>query len=81
MQEATSNLRDIVAEMQKTARLALGEESMGGFFGIGAKKPDKAELAKQMRKLYVDGGNEWNKYVAAANDELALQFPRLSYVK
>jgi len=81
MQAAVAELRDVVQEMQKTARTALGEESTGGFFGLGAKKPSEAELSKKMRELYVAGGNAWNKYVKEANDELALQFDRFEYIK
>ena len=81
MQSKIAKLREIVQEMQKTARLALGEESTGGLFGFGAKKPSDAELAKRIRELYVAGGNEWNEYILEANDSLALQFDRFDYIK
>lgn len=80
MQSAVADLRGIVAEMQKVSRQALGEEK-GGLFGLGAKKPNEAELSKKMKELYVKGGNAWNEYVLAANDELALQFDRFEYIK
>lgn len=56
MQAAVAKLRIIVADMESTAKQALGEEGGGGFFGFGAKKVPEAELAKKMRQLYVDGG-------------------------
>jgi hypothetical protein len=80
MQAAVADLREIVKEMQKVSRQALGEEK-GGLFGLGAKKPNEAELSKKMKELYVKGGNAWNEYVLAANDELALQFERFEYIK
>jgi hypothetical protein len=80
MQAAVADLREIVKEMQKVSRQGLGEEK-GGLFGLGAKKPNEAELSKKMKELYVKGGNAWNEYVLAANDELALQFERFEYIK
>jgi len=81
MQSAIVETREVVVELQKTARLALGDEGGGGLFGFGAKKPNQAELSKQARSLYVNGGNSWNKYVMAANEDLALQFDRFEYIK
>jgi hypothetical protein len=82
MQAKVEKLREVVQEMQKTARVALGEEKVGGgLFGLSAKKPSDAELAKTMRALYVAGGNIWNEYVYAANDDLALQFDRFDFVR
>jgi hypothetical protein len=81
MQAYIARLREIVEEMQKTARQALGEESSGGLFGFGGKAPSQAELTKQSRTLYIEGGNVWNQYIAAVNDDLALQFERLEYIK
>ena len=81
MQAKVAKMRTVVESMQSVSRQALGEEGGGGFFGLGAKKPNESELAKQMRQLYVEGGNTWNEYVALANDELPLQFDRFEYIK
>lgn len=81
MQAAVANVRSVVEEMQSVAKQALGEEGSGGLFGFGGKKLDKNEAAKKLRDLYVQGGNAWNEYVLAANDNLALQFDRFSYIK
>jgi len=80
MQDAVSRVRTVVEEMQTVCRQALGEEK-GGLFGFGAKKVDKNESAKKLRELYVKGGNAWNEYVLAANENLALQFDRFDYIK
>lgn len=66
--------------MQTVAKQALGEDTGGGLFGFGAKKLSNSEAQKQMKELYVKGGNAWNEYVQAANDELALQFNRFPYI-
>lgn len=81
MQSFVNQEREIINEMQRIAKQALGEEVSGGFFGLGAKKADPAELSKKMKELYVSGGNTWNEYLLAANDNLALQFDRFEYVK
>lgn len=82
MKESVEKLRDTVKEMNSLAKQGTGEESAGGgFFGIGAKKPSEAELKQKIKQLYVVGGNAWNEYVLAANDNLALQFDRFEYVK
>jgi hypothetical protein len=81
MKGAVEKLRETTKEMQAVARQGLGEDSGGGFFGFGAKKPSEAELKKKIRELYVEGGNAYNEYVLAANDELALKFDRFEYVK
>jgi hypothetical protein len=81
MKACVEKLRESVEGMQSTARLALGEEKVGGFFGLGAKKPSDAELAKALRQYYVQGGNAYNEYIYAANDELALKFERLNFIK
>jgi hypothetical protein len=74
-------LRTIGEEMGSTARQALGEESSGGgLFGVGGKQLSKNELQQKMRELYGEGGSTWNKYIFAANEELPLQFKRLSYL-
>lgn len=80
MQAAVAKVRNVVSEMQSTCSLALGEESSGGLFGFGNKKVDKAALASKIRILYVEGGNAWNEYVLAANDELALQFDKFQFI-
>jgi hypothetical protein len=82
MQKYVAETRSIIEEMQSIARQALGEESSGGgLFGLGAKKPSTSELSKKMKELYTKGGNTWNQYIAAANDNLALQFDRFEYAK
>jgi hypothetical protein len=81
MKACVETLRSSVEGMQSTARLALGEEKTGGFFGLGSKKPSEAELLKTLRQYYVQGGNAYNEYVFAANDELALKFDKLSFIK
>jgi len=74
-------LREVVSEMLLTARQGLGEVGGGGFFGIGGKKPSQAELAKKIRELYIKGGNAYNQYIFAANEELPLEFKKLPYLK
>jgi hypothetical protein len=81
MKAAVEKLREIIGEMQSVTRQALGEEKSGGLFGLGAKKPSQEELAKQIRQLYVEGGNAWNEYVFAANENLALQYDKFNFVK
>lgn len=80
MKACVETLRSSVEGMQATARLALGEEKSGGFFGLGSKKTPEAELLKALRQYYVQGGNAYNEYVFAANDELALKFDKLSFI-
>jgi len=79
MQSQVAKVRDTIEEMQSTAKQALGEES-GGLFGLGAKKLSSGEATKKLRQLYVEGGNAWNAYVVAANEELPLQFDRFPYI-
>lgn len=80
MKTAVEKVRAAVNGMASVARQALGEEKSGGLFGFGAKKPSKDELAKDLRKYYVEGGNAWNEYIYAANEDLALQFDRLPFI-
>ena len=81
MKEQVEVLRSTVSEMKLTAAQALGEAGGGGFFGLGAKKPSQAELAKKIRQLYVEGGNAYNKYIFLANEELPLQLNKLPYLR
>mmetsp|Transcript_7195 Transcript_7195/g.13239 ORF Transcript_7195/g.13239 Transcript_7195/m.13239 type:complete len:258 (-) Transcript_7195:168-941(-) len=82
MQAQADKIRSVIDEMSLTARQGLGEESGGGFFGFGAKKPSQAELAKRVRQLYVEGGNAYNEYIFAANEEpLPLNVEKLPYLK
>lgn len=74
------NMREVVSNLNATARSALGEEQAGGMFGFGAKRASPADLAKTARKLYIDGGNAYNAYIYAANDELMLSLPKLPYL-
>jgi len=81
MKVAVDKLREAVEGMSTTAKIALGEQKVGGgLFGLGAKAPSQSELAKQLRDYYVAGGNAFNEYIYAANDDLALQFDRFAYV-
>lgn len=81
MKEQTEILSQVVEEMNTVAKIALGEEKPnGGLFGFGAKAPSQAELARQVRELYVKGGNAWNQYVFLSNDDLPVQLRRLPYL-
>ena len=80
MKEQVEILRDVIHEMETAAKQALGEDTGGGLFGFGGKKVSKEQLAKTVRELYIKGGNAWNKYVFAANEELPLQFKKLPYL-
>ena len=82
MKEAVEKVRVVVNEMQSVAKQGLGEETAGGgFFGFGAKKVSEGELKQKIKELYVVGGNAWNEYVYAANEDLALQFDRFEFIK
>lgn len=82
MTAASTKLREVIDGMNLAARQGLGEQAGGGgLFGFGAKKPSQAELAKQVRTLYVEGGNAYNEYVFAANDELPLSLAKLPFLK
>ena len=74
-------LRETVEEMQEIAKQVLGEGGGGGFFGIGGKKLSQGELSKKMRDLYVTGGNAWNQYIFAANEELPISLKKLPYLR
>lgn len=81
MKEQTEIMKEVVAGMNTAAKLALGEEKAGGgFFGLGAKAPSQVELAKQVRELYIKGGNAYNQYVFISNDELPVQLKKLPYL-
>lgn len=81
MKAEVEKLREVVAGMNKAARIALGEEkSGGGLFGIGGKAPSQSELAKQVQELYLKGGNAYNQYVYLANDGLPVQLEKLSFL-
>jgi hypothetical protein len=82
MQAESAKLREVIQGINLAAREALGEEAGGGgLFGIGAKKTSQAELAKRVRQLYVEGGNTYNQYIFAANEELPLFLDKLPYLK
>mmetsp|Transcript_19482 Transcript_19482/g.53617 ORF Transcript_19482/g.53617 Transcript_19482/m.53617 type:complete len:322 (+) Transcript_19482:482-1447(+) len=80
MKTAVDKVRETTQAMELVTKQALGQDS-GGFFGLGKKKVSEAELAKQMRQLYAQGGTAWNEYVYAANENLALQFDRFEYIQ
>jgi hypothetical protein len=81
MKAAVETVRTSVQGMQSVARQALGEEGGGGFFGLGKSKPNEAELKKKLREYYVAGGNAWNEYILAANEDLALKFDKLPFIR
>ena len=80
MKTEVEKLRAIVQDMEITARQALGEDTGGGFFGIGAKKPSKDELSRKMKELYIQGGTVWNQFIFAANDGLPVQLQKLPFL-
>ena len=81
MKAAVEKVRTAVEGMESVAKQALGEDGGGGFFGLGKSKPNEAELKKKLREYYVEGGNAWNEYILAANDDLALKFDKLAFIK
>jgi hypothetical protein len=81
MQQETEKIKEVIEGINLAAREGLGEESGGGLFGLGAKKPSQAELAKRVRQLYIEGGNAWNQYIFAANEELPISLKKLPYLK
>mmetsp|Transcript_32405 Transcript_32405/g.71157 ORF Transcript_32405/g.71157 Transcript_32405/m.71157 type:complete len:274 (+) Transcript_32405:158-979(+) len=82
MKAEVMKMRDAVTGINSAAREALGEGKSGGggLFGLGGKKASQTDLAKVIRKLYVDGGNAYNAYIYAANEELPLQLKKLPYL-
>lgn len=74
-------LRETVEEMEDIAKQGLGESGGGGLFGLGGKKLSQGELAKKMRDLYVTGGNAWNAYIFAANEELPVSLKKLPFLR
>jgi hypothetical protein len=81
MKASIEQVRAAVQGMQSVAKQALGEDSGGGLFGLGKSKPNEAELKKKLKEYYVLGGNAWNEYILAANDDLALKFDRFPFVQ
>ena len=74
-------MRKVVQEMNKSAKIALGEEKAdGGLFGIGGKKPSANDLMQNVRKLYVEGGNAYNQYIFDANEGLPVTLEKLPYL-
>lgn len=81
MKAQTLILTQVVEDINYTAKLAMGEiKPSGGVFGFGAKAPSQPELIKKVREIYITGGNAWNQYIYAANDELPLQLKKLPYL-
>jgi hypothetical protein len=81
MKEQSEILKEVVDGMSTAAKIALGEEKVGGgLFGFGAKSPSQLELAQQVRELYVKGGNAWNQYVFISNNDLPVQLKKLPYL-
>ena len=80
MKAEVEKMREVINEMNKTARIALGEEKSGGMFGMGGKAPTQAELAKRLQQLYAEGGNAYNQYCYAANDGLPVQLSKLPFL-
>lgn len=81
MQAEVQNLREVVDGLKKAAKIGTGEEkSGGGLFGIGGKAPSQGELAKQVKELYVKGGNAYNQYVFDANEGLPVQLAKIPFL-
>ncbi|KAL7527190.1 hypothetical protein ACHAXR_001845 [Thalassiosira sp. AJA248-18] len=81
MKAEVEKLREVVQGMNKAARIANGEEkSGGGMFGMGGKAPSQGELAKEVKDLYLKGGNAYNQYVFVANDGLPVQLAKIPYL-
>ena len=81
MQKEVEELRRIVQRMESVAKQALGEEENGGgLFGFGAKKASKDELSKELKELYIQGGNTYNRYIFAANEGLPVQLAKLPFL-
>lgn len=82
MKAEVEKLREVVEGLNKAARISLGEEKGGGggLFGIGGKAPSQGELAKEVKDLYLKGGNAYNQYVFVANDGLPLQLAKLPFL-
>jgi hypothetical protein len=81
MQGEVAILREVVQNINAAAREALGEDTGGGLFGLGAKKSSQAELAKRVRESYVEGGNAYNRFIFEANTELPLSLAKLPFLK
>jgi len=81
MKAQVEELREVVNGMSSLAKIALGEEKPSGtFMGIGTKAKSKTELAKEVKDLYVKGGNAWNQYAFLSNEGLPVQLKKLPYL-
>jgi hypothetical protein len=83
MQAEVEKMRQVIRRIHLTAQIALGEEKTpgsGGFFGFGAKVPSQSELAKEVRELYLLGGNAFNQYAYYANEGLPIQLNKIPYL-
>lgn len=81
MKAEVDELREVVNEMLLVAREGSGEDvDGGGVLGFGAKKSSQDELRKRVRDLYVRGGTAYNKFIFAANEDLAVRFAKLPYL-
>lgn len=81
MKAEVEKLREVVQEMNKAARIAQGEDkSGGGLFGIGGKAPSQGDLAKELKDLYVKGGNAYNQYAYVANEGLPVQLNKIPFL-
>jgi hypothetical protein len=82
MRQDVDEIRSVIRGMVSVSRQALGEDSAGGggFFGIGKKQPSKGELSAELKKLYIQGGTSWNRYVFAANEGLPVTLNKLPYL-
>ena len=73
--------REVVQGLNKAAHISLGEEKAGGgLFGIGGKAPSQGELAKEIKDLYLKGGNAYNQYVFIANEGLPMQLAKIPFL-
>lgn len=78
MKQEVEKMREVVRQLNATARAALAGSSSSS----NSKKPSPIDLAKTetARQLYVDGGNAYNAYIFAANEELYIKLQKLPYL-
>lgn len=81
MKKEVDEIRSVIEGMLSVSKQALGEESAGGgFLGMGKKQASKGELSAELKKLYLQGGTSWNRYVFAANEGLPVTLKKLPYL-
>jgi len=81
MRVQAEEVRNVVDSLNSLSKVGLGEEkSGGGILGFGGKAKSKAELAKEARELYTQGGNSWNEYINVSNEGLPVQMQKLPFL-